>query len=123
MSFDCTIEQQGDLIVVAPEGEIDMANAALFREVLRQVVERKNGGRIVVDMRDVTFLDSSGLGMLVAAQRAATVKGIELRLADPNPIVRMTLEVANLADLLIGVGQRRTTKSSVIPDLREPNGV
>ena len=122
MSFDCTIEQQGDLIVVAPEGEIDMANAALFREVLRQVVERKNGGRIVVDMRDVTFLDSSGLGMLVAAQRAATVKGIELRLADPNPIVRMTLEVANLADLLIGVGQRRTTKSSVIPDLREPKG-
>ena len=123
MSFDCTIEQQGDLIVVAPEGEIDMANAALFREVLRQVVERRNGGRIVVDMRDVTFLDSSGLGMLVAAQRAATVKGMELRLADPNPIVRMTLEVANLADLLIGVGQRRTTKSSVIPDLREPNGV
>jgi anti-anti-sigma factor len=123
MSFDCTIEQQGDLIVVAPEGEIDMANAALFREVLRQVVERKNGGRIVVDMRDVTFLDSSGLGMLVAAQRAATVKGIELRLADPNPIVRMTLEVANLADLLIGVEQRRTRKSPVIPDLREPNGV
>jgi anti-sigma B factor antagonist len=112
MSFDCTIEQQGDLIVVAPEGEIDMANAALFREVLRQVVERKNGGRIVVDMRDVTFLDSSGLGMLVAAQRAATVKGIELRLADPNPIVRMTLEVANLADLLIGdgVGEHQTTQ-------------
>jgi anti-anti-sigma factor len=122
MSFDCTIEQQGDLIVVAPEGEIDLANAALFREVLRQVVERKNGGRIVVDMRDVTFLDSSGLGMLVAAQRAATAKGIELRLADPNPIVRMTLEVANLADLLIGVGQHPTTESPVLPDLREPKG-
>ncbi len=116
MSFDCTIEQQGDLIVVAPEGEIDMANAALFREVLRQVVERKNGGRIVVDMRDVTFLDSSGLGILVAARRAAAAKGIELRLADPNPIVRMRLDVANLSDLLVGDGiDRKQTRSPSQP--------
>jgi anti-anti-sigma factor len=109
MSFDCTIEQQGDLIVVAPEGEIDLVNAALLRQVLRQVVERQAAGRIAVDMRNVTFLDSSGLGILVAAQRAAAVRGVELTLVDPNPIVRMTLEVANLADMLIGDGNDSVT--------------
>ena len=116
MSFDCTIEQLGDLIVVTPEGEIDMTNAAVLREVLRNVVERKASGRIAVDMRDVTFLDSSGLGMLVAAHRAAAAKGIELGLADPNPIVRMTLDIANLTDLLVGVGiDRNTTRSPSRP--------
>ena len=104
MAFDCTIEQVGDLMVVTPEGEIDLTNAALLREVLRKVVERKTAGRIAVDMRDVTFLDSSGIGMLVAAQRAAAAKGVELRLADPNPVVRMTLDVTNLTDLLVGDG-------------------
>jgi len=112
MSFDCTIEQLGDLIVVTPEGEIDMANAAVLREVLRNVVERKTAGRIAVDMRNVTFLDSTGLGMLVAARKAAAAKGMELGLADPNPIVRMTLDVANLTDLLVGQGiDRKRTKS------------
>ena len=104
MSFDCTIEQLGDLIVVTPEGEIDMTNASVLREVLRNVVERKTAGRIAVDMRDVTFLDSSGIGMLVAAHRAAAAKGIGLTLTDPNPIVRMTLDVANLTDMLVGEG-------------------
>ena len=112
MSFDCTIEQLGDLIVVTPEGEIDMTNAAVLREVLRNVVERKAAGRIAVDMRDVTFLDSTGLGMLVAARKAAAANGMELGLADPNPIVRMTLDVANLTDLLVDQGsERKRTKS------------
>ena len=116
MSFDCTIEQLGDLIVVTPEGEIDMTNAAVLREVLRNVVDRKNGGRIALDMRDVTFLDSSGLGILVAARRAAAAKGVALRLADPNPIVRMTLDVANLSDLLVGDGiDRKQTRSPSQP--------
>jgi anti-sigma B factor antagonist len=114
VSFDCTIEQVGDLIVVAPEGEIDMTNAAVLREVLRKVVERKTAGQIAVDMRDVTFLDSSGIGMLVAARRAAAAKGVVLALTDPNPIVRMTLDVANLTDLLVseGIDPRQTRSPS-----------
>jgi anti-anti-sigma factor len=107
MSFDCTIEQLGDLIVVTPEGEIDMTNASVLREVLKNVVERKTGGRIAVDMRDVTFLDSSGIGMLVAAHRAAAAKDVDLTLTEPNPIVRMTLDIANLTDLLVGEGTGR----------------
>jgi anti-sigma B factor antagonist len=111
MSFDCTLEQLGKLIVVTPEGEIDMTNAAVLREVLRSVVDRKSGGRIAVEMRGVTFLDSSGIGMLVAARRAAAAKGIELTLTEPNPIVRMTLDVANLTDLLVSDGHDRRKTS------------
>jgi anti-anti-sigma factor len=101
VSFDCTIERDGDLITVVPAGDIDWQNVSLLREVLRQVVDRREAGRIDVDMRDVTFLDSSGIGMFVAAQRAAAAKGSVLMLREPGPVVRLVLEVTNLEDQLV----------------------
>jgi anti-anti-sigma factor len=101
MSFDCTIERSGDTITVTPEGDIGVETTAPMREVLRQVVESHDGDRIDVDMSAVTFLDSTGLGMLVAAHRAAANKGIELRLSEPGPMIRMVLEIANLDGVLV----------------------
>ncbi|MBG0562470.1 STAS domain-containing protein [Actinoplanes aureus] len=96
MSFDCTIERTGDSLVVFPEGDLDINNAAVLRQVLQQVLDRRDCAHVEVDMSAVTFLDSSGLGMLVAARRAAEAQGATLRLRAPGPMVRMVLEVTNL---------------------------
>jgi anti-anti-sigma factor len=106
MPFDCTIEREGDTIVVAPEGDVDVDNAAVLRQVLQQVVDRGDCTRLDIDMSAVTFLDSSGLGMLVAAQRAAGARGITLKLRDPGPVVRMVLEVTNLHTTLTAEDDR-----------------
>lgn len=98
MSFDCTIERNGDTLVVLPEGDVDIDNAAVLRQVLQQVLDRRDCAHVEVDMSEVTFLDSSGLGMLVAARRAAEAQGATLRLRSPGPMVRMVLEVTNLYD-------------------------
>jgi anti-anti-sigma factor len=100
--YDCTIERQDDRIVVIPEGDVDAANAAMLRQVLQQIVERQDCRRLDVDLRKVSFLDSSGLGMFVAAHRAAAARGITLRLRDPGPMVRMVLQVTNLDGVLTG---------------------
>lgn len=105
MSFDCTIERAGDTIVVAPEGDIGVETTVAMREVLRQVVDSLDGGRVDVDLRAVTFLDSTGLGMFVAAHRAATAKGIDLKLCDPGPMINMVLQIAALDGILV----RRST--------------
>ncbi|MFC7532002.1 STAS domain-containing protein [Actinoplanes sp. GCM10030250] len=101
MSFDCTIERNGDTLVVVPEGDVDIDNAAVLRQVLQQVIDRGDCPHVEVDMSSVTFLDSSGLGMLVAARRAAEAKGATLRLSNPGPVVRMVLEVTNLHDSFV----------------------
>ncbi|HEY0000286.1 MAG TPA: STAS domain-containing protein [Actinoplanes sp.] len=101
MSFDCTIERAGDTITVVPQGDIGMETTAVMREVLRQVVESHDRGQIDVDMRAVTFLDSTGLGMLVAAHRAAAAKGVDLLLREPGPVVGMVLQIANLDGVLV----------------------
>lgn len=101
MSFDYTIHRDGDLITVAPEGDISLETVPVLREVLRQVVESHEKGRIDVDMNAVTFLDSSGIGVLVAAQRAATARGTSLMLREPGPMIRMVLQIAHLEDALV----------------------
>lgn len=54
--------------VVQATGELDLASAPHLRDCLRQLIDA-GSRRLVVDLRGVTFLDSSGLGVLVGARR------------------------------------------------------
>ncbi|WP_433830584.1 STAS domain-containing protein [Actinoplanes sp. CA-015351] len=100
--MDWTIEREGDTLVLSPEGDLDVANAAVLRQVFQQVLDRRDCSQLIVDMSQVTFLDSSALGVLVAARRAATAQNVTLLLRDPGPMVRMVLEVTNLQHLFAG---------------------
>lgn len=101
MSLEYRIERDGDVVTVVPEGDIGLETVDVLREVLRSVVDSRQGGEIDIDMSSVTFLDSSGIGVLIAAQRAAANRGTKLMLSSPGPMVRMVLEVAHLNDVLV----------------------
>jgi anti-anti-sigma factor len=101
MSLEYRIERHGDSITVVPEGDISLETVDVLREVLRGIVDSQAATRIDVDMRAVSFLDSSGIGVLVAGQRAAAARGATLMLTEPAPTVRMVLEIANLDSVLV----------------------
>jgi anti-sigma B factor antagonist len=107
MSLEYRIERDGDVVTVTPEGDIGVETVDVFREVLRSVVDTRRGGDIDIDMRFVTFLDSTGIGVLIAAKRAASSRGTRLMLSRPGPIVRMVLEMAHLDEVLV----RATTEA------------
>lgn len=46
-------------------GELDLSNSDLLEEALRKALEDGGAGQVVVDMRDVTFIDSTGIACLV----------------------------------------------------------
>ncbi|GIF16999.1 STAS domain-containing protein [Actinoplanes teichomyceticus] len=102
MEFDCTIERRDDRVVIVPEGDIDADTAAALRQVLRQAVETADFTHLDVNLHRVSFLDSTGLGVFVAARRAAEARGITFRLTDFGPMVRMLLQVTNLEETLTG---------------------
>jgi anti-anti-sigma factor len=101
MSLEYRIERDGDRVTVIPEGDISLETVDVLREVLRSTVDSQNVAFIDVDMHAVTFLDSSGIGVLIAAQRLATNRGCTLMLREPTPMVRMVLEIAHLDGLLL----------------------
>lgn len=85
--------------VVSPRGRLNMAAARRLKEVLDGLV---NDGRtrIVVDMEETTFLDSSGLGALIAGLKSARQAGGDLRVARPTEAVRTVFSLTNLDRVL-----------------------
>lgn len=85
--------------VVTPQGRLNMVSARRLKEVLSELVE-KGTTRIVVDMGETTFLDSSGLGALVGGLKSARQAGGDLRIARVSPAVMTVFELTNLDRVL-----------------------
>jgi len=68
-------EATADQVVIAVRGEIDLATAGRFREVIDEAIVP--GGRLVVDLSGTRFIDSTGLGVLAKAHaRLAASSGV-----------------------------------------------
>ena len=89
------VEEQDHAVVVKLVGELDLYNAAEVRDTLDGVCSRKPG-RVVVDLSEVTFIDSTGLGVLVEARSKLADRKTFL-LSAPQPETRRALEISGLA--------------------------
>ena len=70
--FSMMVEQQApDVFRVGLGGELDVSKAYTMDEELR-AIERREPSVIVLDLRELRFLDSSGLARILAAQRRAS---------------------------------------------------
>ncbi|GAB47429.1 STAS domain-containing protein [Mobilicoccus pelagius] len=74
-----TSEDLGPFTVVQATGDIDLVSAPVLRNSLESLF-RQGRIRLVLDLRGVPFVDSTGLGILVGAQRAVAPHGGEVRL-------------------------------------------
>lgn len=79
-------EQRGDCLVIrAASDRIDAAVAIQFKDAMRELTQTADA-RVILDMSKVTFLDSSGLGAVVAAMKALG-PGRKLELSGLTPTV------------------------------------
>ncbi len=83
---------------VAVQGELDVATAPTLREHLFAAVER-GSGRMVVDLLEVTFIDSTALGVLIGTKERSEQAGIDLRLVIEEPRIIKIFEITGLTDL------------------------
>ena len=81
--------------VLAPTGRLDVAGAPALKEAIGKVV-RNGPPKVVIDMEGVSFVDSTGLGSVIAALKQIRKSQGELRLAAPNQQVRVVLELTTL---------------------------
>jgi anti-sigma B factor antagonist len=92
----------GPTVVVARcIGRLDRSAAPALNGVITDSLTR-GGANIVADLAGITFIDSSGLGALVAALRQLQHAGWELRIAAASSPVLTVLELTNLDRLLGG---------------------
>jgi anti-sigma B factor antagonist len=89
------VERHGAAFVVRLLGELDLYNAGDVRQALADV-SAQEPERVVVDLEEVTFIDSTGLGVLVEA-RAKLANRKAFLIARPQVETRRALEISGLA--------------------------
>ena len=99
MELRVDASDHGDVSVLSPVGDIDLHTAPV---VGRHIEELEAAGRrtVVVDLTSVDFLDSSGLGMFVAAQQRLSAAGGGLRIACPPPHAQKVFRITRLAEVI-----------------------
>jgi anti-anti-sigma factor len=99
VSFRVDVAQEQDAVRVSPVGDVDLATVGHLRKRLDEALEAGTG-RVILDLREATFVDSTTLHLAVEAHDRAASTGIEFAIVPGPPGVQRTFEVAGLSDRL-----------------------
>ena len=96
MSVKLTSRQVGDVTVIDAAGRITLGEgASAFREKIRELVNN-NSKKILLNLGDVTYIDSSGIGELVSGFTTVTNSGGQLKLVGLSKRVKDLLQITKL---------------------------
>ena len=107
-AFTTRIDSRNDVISIALGGELDMATVPMLAEQLT-AVERDGAKVIMLDLRGLRFVDSSGLHEFVRAHKRSLLNGHRLVLVGANPSAR---QLANAGSRTDGKMRRRQWECS-----------
>ncbi len=95
-----TYEKKGDMLVVHIGGEIDHHGAVSVRSGIDDVIATQRPAKVCLELSGVSFMDSSGLGLIMG--RFALVKryGGSLAVLDPSPAVQKMIKLAGMERMI-----------------------
>jgi stage II sporulation protein AA (anti-sigma F factor antagonist) len=85
---------------IALAGDLDMPATFRLEPELERHIGAEDVSSVVLDCSGVAFLDSAGLGTLLATRERAEDLGVRLTVANPSPVVRRVLELTGTTQLL-----------------------
>ena len=92
-------ERRGDDHVIALAGELDLNDAGRFADEILQA-ERTDAKRIVLDLSELEFIDTSGVRLIIEADARSRENGHRLRIVPGSRAVRRVFEIVGLNDRL-----------------------
>ena len=115
--MDYQIHTEGPVRVVELSGDLDVAGAPTLQGAMQEIID--NGGQhVVVDLGAVPFMDSSGLGVLVAAHRRMGAVGGRLALAGAGPALAKVFQLTRTNRLF----EMHDTVSDALAEMRDAPG-
>ncbi len=94
-----TAESLEDARLVRADGEIDVSSVDTLRRELDSALDK--AATVFLDLSGVTFIDSTGLHLLLEARRSSAGSDWEFFLVRPSAVVQRLLHISGTADLLM----------------------
>lgn len=98
MAITHTLHTNGRVLGVS--GEVDVATADRLKEAVTQALAESSADRVVLDLSEVSFMDSSGLAALVHAHKAAEEQRTSLVVSSPTSRLSRILDLTGLDRVL-----------------------
>ena len=95
--FAVEVQRRDDVAIVQPHGELDVATVETLRAAL-DAIERP--GRLLLDLRGLSFIDSTGLHLLVALHQRAQRDEFQLTLLAPAAPIDRAIHLCGLDEVL-----------------------
>lgn len=99
MNLSIDLKEKEEGIIVKLRGEIDIYTASKLKASLIPLTEKK-GQKVCVDLKEVTYLDSSGLGIFIHALKSATKNESDLQIIRAKDRVLRLFEVTGLNEIM-----------------------
>lgn len=97
--MDYTVTRNAGSMVIAMSGRLTFSDTQLFPKVVSEIQKADRGG-CVFDLKDLTYIDSSGMSLFVHAYDAAREKSVELAIHSARGMVLEALNRAGFPKLL-----------------------
>lgn len=97
-ALGAVVSSSDGLLRVALDGEIDLANEEDVVTTVAAAIAQSNPSQMVLDLRSVTFMDSSGLRAVLRCRRVAENQGVRFRVSVVEGPVTRLFSVAGVAE-------------------------
>jgi anti-anti-sigma factor len=94
-AFNVRTEPRGNALVVRASGEVDIASAKSLEKEIQSAFDRDGAG-VFLDLEDVTYIDSTGLAVLLRAQKVSSADGHKLRISLLSSPVEEAIKMTGL---------------------------
>ncbi|MDD3654531.1 MAG: anti-sigma F factor antagonist [Desulfotomaculaceae bacterium] len=93
-------ELKDNTLIVRLSGDMDLGKADYLRNSLEAVLDQQQVNNLIFNLAQVTFLDSSILGVLLGRYKRISKKGGKVCIVEPQPQVRRILEMSGLFQVM-----------------------
>ncbi|MCH5163966.1 MAG: anti-sigma factor antagonist [Clostridiales bacterium] len=90
----------GTTLYIGLCGELDESTSGQTRAALDKLIEDFSSNKLVLDMSDLKFMDSTGVGVLLGRYKKLKAKGASLLIASPSPTVDKILTLSGIYDIM-----------------------
>ncbi|HHY82350.1 MAG TPA: anti-sigma F factor antagonist [Clostridiales bacterium] len=93
-------ERKKDILIVRLEGELDHHHAEEIRKSLDELLEDSSIRHLILDLRNLNFMDSSGIGVFIGRYKTISKRGGQVCITNVNPQLARILDVSGLYRIL-----------------------
>lgn len=113
MSLQIEFEQGRRALIVRLKGELDHHTADVVKSRMEEAIAREEIRHVVLSLKDLVFMDSSGLGVILGRYKQITGKGGKMVVCDLTPPVYRLFELSGLFKIVSIQENERSAVSSL----------